>query len=483
MKKFTRLIIITALLSLIICAFSVHAASKTPIALSEKNTVLTLSRESYKYNGKEKRPNVTLKYLSSGGKKIALEKGRDYSVSYADNTNAGAAKVIVRGKGDYSGRLAVKFAILPKKASGLKVTGTSKDAIRISWNAVKGAKGYDVLLYIVPSKTTKHFFVSSDKTKFRFSSLPADRDFKIKVRAYITVNREKRFGSYSDTVKTATKAVVGKPSLSGYCSLISVPTIQWSKATNADSYAVLRSSSKNGTYKKIAAISGTYFSDEGAALHQTYYYKIKAVRKLDGKTYYGRESNIVKVKAKKTVIVGDSIMHGLVEYKVFPGGTCVTKIGMGTYTFYSSYYFSVNGSPATGCEKLISYNPDRVFFSFGMNETAYKGNGSIIEYYEYALEDILDARPGCEIILLSVSPTTANSGSSIPKKGRIDSFNSAQKAFAKEMGVKYYDFTAPFKDSNGYLLGKYNGGDGCHWNISGYRLFLDIMNGYVKNNP
>ena len=486
MKKNIHLIILTAALILTFTTLLISAASTTDsdnIILTVENTVVKLSETSYQYDGKEKKPNVTVKYIASDGTKTTLTEKKDYSVTYKDNREVGAAKVVISGKGDYTGKVVVKYGILPKKVTALKVTSTSKTGISISWNEVSGAKGYDVVLYKVLSKTAKHYTVLAGKAKFHFSDLPVDRDYRIKVRAYISLNGKRAYGPYSDTVKTATNAVVGKSTLRGWCSLLSIPTLEWTKVSKAEKYAVLRSTEKKGTYKRIATVSGNNYSDEGASIHKTYFYKIKAIRTVDGKKYNGRESNAVKLKAKRTVFVGDSIMSGLEAYKVFPGGITVTKVGMGTYTFYSSYYFTVNGSAATGCEKVISYNPDRVFIMLGMNESAYKKNGPMIEYYRYALEDILDARPGCEIILLPVSPTTANSAKTVPKKARIDSFNSALKAFAKEMGVSYYDYTAPYKDSNGYLTSKYNGGDGCHWNIAGYRLFLDKMNEYIKTKP
>lgn len=46
-----------------------------------------------------------------------LLKGTDYTVSYRDNKSAGAAAVIIKGKGRYTGSLDKEFRILPKKAA------------------------------------------------------------------------------------------------------------------------------------------------------------------------------------------------------------------------------------------------------------------------------------------------------------------------------------------------------------------------------
>lgn len=48
---------------------------------------------------------------------MTLVAGRDYTASYADNVNAGAAKVIVAGMGNYAGERTVDFTIVPQNAA------------------------------------------------------------------------------------------------------------------------------------------------------------------------------------------------------------------------------------------------------------------------------------------------------------------------------------------------------------------------------
>ena len=67
---------------------------------------VTLSTTSYTYNGKAKKPTVTVKNGDA-----VLTSGTDYTVSYADNTNAGTATVKVTGTGNYKGEKSVAFTI------------------------------------------------------------------------------------------------------------------------------------------------------------------------------------------------------------------------------------------------------------------------------------------------------------------------------------------------------------------------------------
>ena len=67
---------------------------------------ITLSATNYTYDGKEKTPTVAVKNGDT-----VLTSGTDYTISYADNTDAGTATVKVAGKGNYKGEKSVTFTI------------------------------------------------------------------------------------------------------------------------------------------------------------------------------------------------------------------------------------------------------------------------------------------------------------------------------------------------------------------------------------
>lgn len=89
-------------------------SEQTKKNLSKTN--ITLSQTSYTYDGKAKKPSVTVK----DGKTV-LKKEKDYSVSYKNNKNAGTAKVAVTGKGNYQGTVTKTFTIKVKKGTSHKV--------------------------------------------------------------------------------------------------------------------------------------------------------------------------------------------------------------------------------------------------------------------------------------------------------------------------------------------------------------------------
>lgn len=153
-----------------------------------------------KYTGANRRPSVTVK---SGSK--VLKRGVDYTVSYVNNKNIGKARVIIKGKGKYAGTVKKTFKIEPGRTTSLKqskTTYTSK--IKLTWNKVKGATGYEV--YRATAKDGKYRKIKTLKSKsFTDSSLESGTNYYYKVRAYKKVSGKKVYGTYSKVVTMKTK--------------------------------------------------------------------------------------------------------------------------------------------------------------------------------------------------------------------------------------------------------------------------------------
>lgn len=78
------------------------------------NEKITLSQTSYTYDGKAHTPSVS---ITRGGSKVAAS---NYTVTYKNNQNSGTAKVIITGKGNYTGTLTKTFLIKPRPVTTLK---------------------------------------------------------------------------------------------------------------------------------------------------------------------------------------------------------------------------------------------------------------------------------------------------------------------------------------------------------------------------
>ncbi|MBR3754999.1 MAG: hypothetical protein IKK49_07905, partial [Clostridia bacterium] len=71
------------------------------------DAVVTLDSTEFTYNGSEIKPTVI---VTVGGK--TLTEGKDYTLTFANNVNAGTATVTVKGTGDYTGEATKEFTIV-----------------------------------------------------------------------------------------------------------------------------------------------------------------------------------------------------------------------------------------------------------------------------------------------------------------------------------------------------------------------------------
>lgn len=78
--------------------------------------------------------------------------------------------------------------------------------------------------------------------------------------------------------------------------------LKWKKTTGANGYIVYRATKKNGKYKAVKTISKAKtvtFTDKKLKKGTTYYYKVKAYKKVNGTKVLGKFSAVKSVKIKK----------------------------------------------------------------------------------------------------------------------------------------------------------------------------------------
>lgn len=105
-----------------------------------KNSTVKLSKTSYIYSGEAFKPGVTVQYAGK-----TLTQNQDYTVSYADNVNAGTAKVVVDGKNSYKGSQVKEFTI--NKAEQTITCPYSYKEIKAGESAAIGAKASGALSF------------------------------------------------------------------------------------------------------------------------------------------------------------------------------------------------------------------------------------------------------------------------------------------------------------------------------------------------
>ena len=169
--------------------------------ISDVATV-TLGKKTFVYNGKAKKPKITVSKDDS-----KLIKNTDYTVSYYKNTKVGTASVIINGIGNYSGSINKTFKIIPKEISIKGKLKPQHKGFIVKWKKQsKSITGYQVQYSTnkkFNGKITIKTVTKKTVTKLRVNKLKAKKKYYVRVRTYKTV-KGKEYRSKWSKVKTVT---------------------------------------------------------------------------------------------------------------------------------------------------------------------------------------------------------------------------------------------------------------------------------------
>ena len=164
----------------------------------------TLSKKSFVYNGKNRKPSVN-KIYDAQGKVIPKS---FYTVSYSSKCkNIGTYKVTVTFKGDYSGTYKLSYKINPKAVTLKKVT-KGKKSVKVTWKkAASQTTGYRIAYSTNKNfKNVKYVKVKGiKKTSKTINKLKAKKKYYVKVRAYKVVKGQTYYSPWSKVKYVTTK--------------------------------------------------------------------------------------------------------------------------------------------------------------------------------------------------------------------------------------------------------------------------------------
>lgn len=181
----------------------------------------------------------------------------------------------------------------PKSPSSIKAASVAYHKIKITWNKVDGASGYEVY-------QNQKKIADVTGTNYTKTGLVTGTRYTYKVRAYKMVSGKKVYSGDSKTVSA-------KPQLSKVTGVKAknsskrAAKITWKKVSGANGYVIYRAAKSNGKYKAVKTISkGTAATYTNKKLtKKKYYYKVRAYRKVGKKKVYADYSKTVAVKVKK----------------------------------------------------------------------------------------------------------------------------------------------------------------------------------------
>ena len=274
-----------------------EASKKVTVTVTEKSVPVTkklsackvtLAKTSYTYDGKAKKPAVTVK---DGG--TTLTNGKDYEVAYANNINAGTAKVTVTGKGNYTGTVTVNVVI--KKAASViiashitKVTSAKAQKASIGAKVKGGAK----LTYKSNNK-----YVTVDKK----GQVTIAKKFVGQATITITAAATKNYNAGTKKVTVTVNPASTKLS-SVKNSASKSMKVAWKKNAAVTGYQVQYSTASNFkgakavTVKKAATTSTTV---KKLTKGKKYYVRVRTYKQVGNKNYYSAWSASKNVTIKK----------------------------------------------------------------------------------------------------------------------------------------------------------------------------------------
>ena len=172
---------------------------------------------------------------------------------------------------DYGGTITWKV----KKLEAPKITGGNRAADgkpRLTWKSVDGAVKYEIYRSSTKNGTYKKIYTTKN-TYFNNSSVPAGTMYYYKVKS---VDAKGKLSAYSNVVSRTCDLPRPVVKISGISDTGKIK-LTWQAVDGAVKYEIYRSTSKNGTYKKVFTTTNTSYTNTGAKAGTTYYYKVKAL--------------------------------------------------------------------------------------------------------------------------------------------------------------------------------------------------------------
>ena len=244
--------------------------------ISISKASVTLSTSTYAYDGKAKKPGVTVKL---NGK--TLKNSTDYTVSYSNNTKVGTATVKITGKGNYTGSVSKTFKIKNnfKKAtvsgiSNKSYTGKNiTQSITVKYNGKTLKNGTD---YTVSYSSNKNIGTATVKVTGK--------------------------GSYAGTITKTFKINPAKQEIQKLTAKSKAFFVDWAQKGSATGYEIqYATNSKFTSAKKVTIKNNKTDKTTVSKLSgkKKYYVRVRSYTTVKGTKYYGAWSASKSVTTKK----------------------------------------------------------------------------------------------------------------------------------------------------------------------------------------
>lgn len=248
------------------------AAADSTQAISLSDCTISLSKTTYTYSGKEKKPSISVYY---GDKK--LKKNKHYTIRYDNNIQIGTASVTITGIGDYQGTITKAYTIFPKTPAVVSATVNARKIV-ITWSKSKTVDGSILYRRVKGTKSWQKLktYPSDQKIKYTDTGCTYGVTYEYAVRSYKDTSGGRLLSDYSKAAKCAFK-----PQAPVITQLMPISdsafSIKWDLVPDADGYIIYKN--VDGKWKKVktvAAYATNHYTVKGLTYKNTYSFAVRA---------------------------------------------------------------------------------------------------------------------------------------------------------------------------------------------------------------
>ncbi|MGN0399823.1 MAG: transglutaminase domain-containing protein [Blautia sp.] len=235
----------------------------------------------------------TTQYTNSG-----LKKGKTYYYkmrSYRINEDETATY------SEYS-----NVAYMPAVVVFKNVYSNSSSRVRLLWEEVKGAHGYQIWrksaeeeYRVVKTIGDRGNELTNDQgavTAYSNTGLEAGKTYTYRMRAFAICDGKKVYGVYSDEIAVIVMPEV--PVLKVSSPKSGRAALTWNEIQGSSGYQIWRAQKEEGPYSIVKSITDgkvTSYTNSGLESGKTYYYKVRAYIELEGKKTFGEYSQVQSI--------------------------------------------------------------------------------------------------------------------------------------------------------------------------------------------
>ena len=182
----------------------------------------------------------------------------------------------------------------------------SSSRIRIRWEPVKGAQGYQIwrqeddgafrIVKIIGAREEEQALGQCEETAYSNTGLEAGKEYVYRMRAYTFRGGNVVYGAYSDDISV--HVMLEKPFLTVSSPKEGRALLSWNVINGAHGYQIWRSESEDTGYSIVKVVREsdvTSYTNTDLESGKTYYYKVRAYLETGGNTTYGEYSEPVSI--------------------------------------------------------------------------------------------------------------------------------------------------------------------------------------------